>query len=93
MGRTFWRSMAANISLTLGFYIGVKGADKILWNKQKYDQMTEEIEIDYWKKVGKPEYLEPELHRSSIKEGEFYQTYLKAKNRVEYLEEKVYKQN
>ena len=54
--------------------------------------MTEEIEIDYWNKVGKPEFLEPELHRSSIKEGEFYQTYLKAKNRVEYLEEKVYKQ-
>ena len=43
--------------------------------------------------MGKPEFLEPELHRSSIKEGEFYQTYLKAKNRVEYLEEKVYKQN
>ena len=27
-----------------------------------------------------------------MKEGEFYETYLKAKNRVEYLEEKVYKQ-
>jgi hypothetical protein len=53
--------------------------------------MKEEIEIDYWKKVGKPAHMQPDLHKSSINEGEFYETYLKAKNRVEYLEEKVYK--
>jgi hypothetical protein len=72
MGRTFWRSMAANLSLTVGVYIGLKAADKILWNARKYEVMKEEIEIDYWKKVGKPELIEPELHKSSINDGDFY---------------------
>ena len=35
--------------------------------------------------------IEPELFKSSINEGEFYVTYLKAKNRVEYMDDKVYK--
>ena len=91
MGRTFWRSMAANLSLSVGVYIGIKAADKLLWNEKKYDQMKEQIELDYWKKYGKPEMIEPELFKSSINEGEFYVTYLKAKNRVEYMEDKVYK--
>jgi hypothetical protein len=37
MGRTFWRSMAANISLTIGVYIGLKAADKLMWNAKKYE--------------------------------------------------------
>ena len=91
MGRTFWRSLAANGSLTVGVYIGLKAADKLLWNEKKYEQMKESLEIDYWKKYGKPETTEPELFKSSINEGEFYPTYLRARNRVEYMEEKVYK--
>ena len=47
--------------------------------------------MDYWKKYGKPEVLQPELFKSSIKEGEFYPTYLRARGRVEYMDEKVYK--
>lgn len=53
--------------------------------------MKEQIEIDYWKKFGTPQMIEPELFKSSINEGEFYVTYLKAKNRVEYMDDKVYK--
>jgi hypothetical protein len=29
--------MAANFSLSVGVYIGLKAADKILWNPKKYD--------------------------------------------------------
>jgi len=35
--------------------------------------------------------IEPELFKSITNEGEFYQTYLKAKKRVEYMDESVYK--
>ena len=42
-------------------------------------------------KYGKPKVIEPELWKSSINDGEFYQTWLKSKNRKEYMEEKVYK--
>ena len=91
MGRSFYRAMAANLSLTIGVYIGIKAADKLMWNPKKYDQMKEQLEIDYWKKHGKPEMIEPELFKSTINEGEFYPTYLRARNRVEYMEEKVYK--
>ena len=49
-----WRSLAANASLTLGCVIGVKIADKLMWNPKKYEMMKESIEIDYWKKYGKP---------------------------------------
>ena len=83
--------MIANCSLTVGVYIGLKAADKLMWNAKKYDSMKEQIEIDYWKKYGKPAMLEPELFKSSINEGEFYPTYLRSRNRVEYMEEKVYK--
>jgi len=33
MGRTIYRSLAANFSLTVGVFIGIKAADKLLWNK------------------------------------------------------------
>jgi len=62
-----------------------------MWNERKYEQMKEQIEIDYWKKYGRPKIIEPELFKSSINEGEFYQTYLRARKRVEYMDEKVYK--
>jgi len=52
--------------------------------------MQEEIELDYWKKYGRPEMIEPDLQRSAVNEGAFYETWLKAKGRVEYME-KVYK--
>ena len=91
MGRSIWRSIAANASLITGVYLGIKAADKLMYNERKYDAMKEQIEIDYWKKYGKPECAEPELFKSSINEGEFYQTYLRARNRVEYMDEKVYK--
>ena len=91
MGRTLWRSAAANFSLICGIYMGMKAADKLMWNQKKYEQMQEQIEMDYWKKYGKPKEMQPELFKSSIKEGEFYPTYLRAKGRVEYMEEKVYK--
>lgn len=37
MGRTIWRSLAANFSLTVGVIGGVKAADFLLWDKDKYD--------------------------------------------------------
>ena len=83
--------MAANGSLIFGVYLGIKAADKIMWNQRKYEQMQEQIDLDYWKKYGKPEVIQPELYKSSIKEGEFYPTYLRARGRVEYMDEKVYK--
>lgn len=91
MGRTFGRSLAANLSLSIGLYIGLKAADKLMWDQTKCDQMKEQIEIDYWKKFGRPEHIEPELFKSAINPGEFYQTWLRARGRVEYMEEKVYK--
>lgn len=90
MGRSFYRSLAANVSLTVGVFVGLKAADKLLWNKEKYEQMKEEIEIDYWKKYGKPQMIEPEYQKSAMNEGEFYETWNKAKGRVEYMD-KVYK--
>ena len=53
--------------------------------------MKEQIEMDYWKKYGHPKVAEPELFKSMLHEGEFYQTYLRARGRKEYMEEKVYK--
>ena len=61
MGRSIWRSLAANASLLLGIVIGVKGADYLMWNPQKYDKMKEEIELDYWKKYGEPEHIKGEF--------------------------------
>lgn len=55
MGRSVWRSLAANISLTVGIVLGVKAADYLMWDSKKYEMMKEEIEIDYWKKYGEPE--------------------------------------
>ena len=91
MGRSFYRSMVANGSLIGGIYLGIKAADSLMWNPEKYDAMKEEIELDYWKKYGKPTVIEPDIWKSSINDGEFYQTWLKSKNRKEYLEEKTYK--
>ena len=54
MGRSIWRSLAANASLTVGVFLGIKAADKLMWNSKKYEQMKEQIEIDYWKKYGQP---------------------------------------
>jgi len=54
MGRSIWRSLAANGSLTVGVIIGLKAADKLMWNPKKYDSMKEQLELDYWKKYGKP---------------------------------------
>ena len=80
MGRTIWRSLAANVSLTVGVIGGIKVADLLLWNKEKYDQMQERLELDYWKKYGNPESIECHLHKSAINPGEFYMSYLKEKN-------------
>jgi hypothetical protein len=79
MGRTVWRSMAANASLLLGIVLGVKAADYLMWDAKKYEMMKEQIEIDYWKKYGEPTEIEGTLQKSNIKEGEFYITYLRDK--------------
>ena len=90
MGRNLWRSAAVNISLTVGVVGGVKVADKLLWDKEKYDAMQESIELDYWKKYGVPEHIEGSLHKSTINPGQFYVTYLKEKDPHE-MAERVYK--
>ena len=54
MGRSVWRSLAANFSLLAGCVMGVKSADYLMWDPEKYDMMKEQIEIDYWKKYGQP---------------------------------------
>ena len=79
MGRSVWRSMAANGSLLFGIVLGVKAADYLMWDAKKYDMMKEQIEIDYWKKYGEPSEIEGTLQKSNIKEGEFYITYLRDK--------------
>jgi hypothetical protein len=79
MGRSVWRSMAANASLLMGIVLGLKAADYIMWDAKKYDMMKEQIEIDYWKKYGEPTEIEGTLQKSNIKEGEFYITYLRDK--------------
>lgn len=77
MGRSVWRSMAANASLLIGIVLGVKAADALMWDANKYEMMKEQIEIDYWKKYGEPTEIEGTLQKSAIKEGEFYITYLR----------------
>lgn len=52
MGRTFLRSMAANVSLTVGVIGGIKFADWLMWDETKYDIMKEQLELDYWMKYG-----------------------------------------
>jgi hypothetical protein len=93
MGRSIWRSLAANVSLTIGVFGGIKVADSLMWDAEKYDIMKEKLEMDYWKKYGKPEHIEGSLHKSAINkgEGEFYVTYLKEKNPHESMENRVYK--
>lgn len=54
MGRSIWRSLAANVTLTVGIVLGVKAADYLMWDAEKYEMMKEQIEIDYWKKYGEP---------------------------------------
>lgn len=61
MGRSVWRSMAANASLLMGIVLGVKSADYLMWDAKKYDMMKEQIEIDYWKKYGEPTEIEGTL--------------------------------
>jgi hypothetical protein len=41
MGRTIARAMAANVSLTIGVFGGIKAADYLLWDELKYDVMKE----------------------------------------------------
>lgn len=91
MGRTWWRSLAANVSLTIGIVGGIKTADYAMYDSHKYECMKEKLEMDYWKKYGKPEYIEGSLHKSSLNEGEFYVTYLKEKNPHKTMEDRVYK--
>ena len=52
MGRSAIRSLAANVSLTIGVVGGVKFADYLMWDETKYDIMKEQLELDYWKKYG-----------------------------------------
>ena len=54
MGRSLGRTAMANFSLICGIFMGMKAADKMMWNARKYEQMKEQIEMDYWKKYGKP---------------------------------------
>jgi hypothetical protein len=41
MGRTVWRSMAANASLLFGIVLGCKAADYLMWDAKKYEMMKE----------------------------------------------------
>lgn len=41
MGRSIWRSMAANASLLMGIVLGVKAADYMMWDAKKYEMMKE----------------------------------------------------
>ena len=41
MGRTIWRSLAANVTLTVGIVLGVKAADSLMWDAKKYEIMKE----------------------------------------------------
>jgi hypothetical protein len=61
MGRTVWRALAANVSLSLGIVLGVKAIDYLMYDKDKHDMMAEQIEIDYWKKYGHPTEIEGDL--------------------------------
>ena len=88
MGRPVWRALVGNASFLTGILIGVKFADYLLYDHKRYEVMKEEIEIDYWKKYGRPTEIKPELHKSSKKEGEFYVTYLKEKQPHKYMEER-----
>ena len=90
MGRSAKRALAVNVSLVVGIVGGLKFADYLLWDQVKYDTQQEKMEADYWKKYGKPEHLEGQLHKSSIRPGEFYVTYLKEKNPHEAMEKQVY---
>jgi len=83
--------MAANVSFTVGVFGGIKAADKCMYDEHKYDIMKEKLEMDYWKKYGKPEYIQGNLHKSAMNEGEFYVTYLKESNPHESMEDRVYK--
>ena len=90
MGRTFGRVMAANFSCLVGALGGIKAADMVGWDGNKYEAMKERLEIDYWKKYGRPKHIEGNLHKSAINEGEYYVTYLKEKNPHESLEKRRY---
>ena len=90
MGRSAKRALAVNVSLVVGIVVGLRFADFLLWDQNKYDTMQEKLETDYWKKYGKPEYAEGQLHKSAINPGQFYVTYLKEKNPHEAMEKQVY---
>jgi len=32
MGRSIWRSLAANVTLTVGIVLGIKAADALMWD-------------------------------------------------------------
>ncbi|CAI2359162.1 unnamed protein product [Moneuplotes crassus] len=90
MGRSVPRALIANCSFIFGILGGVKAADWLLWDAKKYDGMKEQMEIDYWKKYGRPTEIEGNLQKSTINEGEYYITYLKDKNKHKYMHE-IYK--
>ena len=87
MGRSVGRALIANWSFIFGILIGVKAADYTMWNEKKYDIMKEQMEIDYWKKYGHPVEIQGHLQKSMINEEEYYITYLKDKDRHNYLNE------
>eukprot|EP00347_Sterkiella_histriomuscorum_P000368 403376132 len=87
MGRSIYRSLAANVTLTVGIVLGLKAADYLMWDAPKYEMMKEQIEIDYWKKYGEPSEIPGQLQKSTIQDGEFYVTYLKDKAPEKQLEQ------
>ena len=73
-----------------GMYLGFKAVDYFLWDQTKADKMTEEIEVDFWKKYGYPKFLKFDLQDSVCEPGTKYITYLKDTGPEKRLEE-VYK--
>jgi len=90
MGRSVGRSLIANVSFIMGIYLGFKVSDHFMWVPKKFDLIKEQIEVDYWKKYGKPTEIQGEYIKSNVNEGEFYVTYLNEKNPQEKMEN-IYK--
>ena len=60
----------------VGFMIGVKLCDLVMYDAHQHDVEIELMEEEYWKINGQPKYLKPQTVESVIKPGTFRQSYI-----------------
>ena len=60
----------------LGFMIGVKLCDLVMYDPHKHEVDMELMEEEFWKINGEPKYIKPETVESAIRPGTFRKSWI-----------------